>query len=170
MYFPETVNVHRRDYADRTLVILVGEVDLASAAAVRESLVGCLRDGVRVIDVDMASVDFCDCLGLGIFVQVARRARRAGGSLRLHSPTPRVARLISLTRTGSVLLGPRPVHDGEERPTADRPYGEVPLSPLRSVGRPVNGVPTVAPGPAGQDPVPRRGSTTARSGRPARGP
>src|SRR4029079_19225468 len=109
MNTPEILNVRRHDYTDRTLIILAVEVDVATAPAVREALMGCVRDGVRAIDVDMTSVGFCDCLGLGVFVGASRTTRQAGASQRLHSPSPRVARLISLTRTGSFLLGPSPL-------------------------------------------------------------
>ena len=132
MNIPEILNVRRHDYPDRTLIILAGEVDVATAPAVREALMGCVRDGVRAIEVDMTSVGFCDCLGLGVFLGASRKARQAGASLRLHSPSPRVARLISLTRTGSVLLGPSTLRDGKERLEPGPLYGRVPVPAPRS--------------------------------------
>jgi anti-sigma B factor antagonist len=106
MSVPQTLNVHRHDNHGRTLLTLTGEVDLASVCLLRESLVRCLHDGFRIIDVDLASVAFCDCVGLDAFVEASRRTAAAGGSLRLHRPRPIVTRLISLTDTGFLLADP----------------------------------------------------------------
>lgn len=106
MSVPQPLNVHRHDNDSRTLLTLTGEVDMASVCLIRESLVRCLRDGVRVIDVDLASVAFCDCIGLEAFVEASRQATAAGGRLRLHRPRSIVARLITLTDTGFLLAHP----------------------------------------------------------------
>jgi anti-sigma B factor antagonist len=103
--FPQIFDVCRYDTGDRALLVLSGEIDLASAPLVRRWLSECLRDGVRTIDVDLGGVTFCDCAGIGVFVGAWKLATTAGGTLRLHNPSAVVARLLHLTGTGGRLLG-----------------------------------------------------------------
>ncbi|MCF2532852.1 STAS domain-containing protein [Yinghuangia soli] len=85
-------------------LIVEGEIDIASAVHLRSFLTGCLLDGHSVIDVDLGAVTFCDSSGLHVFLDIAKAAAEAGGCLRLHKPTPMVARLFALTGTGTRLL------------------------------------------------------------------
>jgi hypothetical protein len=64
MHLPQ-LTVYRHNRRTRTLITLVGEIDLESAPLVRASLEWCLRDGIRTIDVDLALVTFCGFLLLG---------------------------------------------------------------------------------------------------------
>ncbi|WTX00210.1 STAS domain-containing protein [Streptomycetaceae bacterium NBC_01309] len=79
------------------------------AAAARRAQ-RCLREGHRDIDVDLSRVTSCDASGLHVFLDIYHDAARAGGYLRLHRPSPIVARLLTLTGTGTLLFGvpPRP--------------------------------------------------------------
>lgn len=67
------LTVHRHDRRTRTLITLVGEIDLESAPLVCASLEWCLRDGIRTLDVDLTLVTFCDCSGLNAFLHAAQR-------------------------------------------------------------------------------------------------
>ncbi|MEU0398608.1 STAS domain-containing protein, partial [Streptomyces sp. NPDC006208] len=99
------LNVHRHDRESRALITLAGEIDLDTAPLVRESLEGCLRDGIRTIDIDLIAVTFCDCSGLNAFLHASQQITAAGGSLQLHHPPAPVARLVELTGSGFLLLG-----------------------------------------------------------------
>ena len=94
------LTIYRHDRRKRALITLAGEIDLESAPLVRASLERCLRDGIRIIDVDLTPVTFCDCSGLNAFLYAAQRTREAGGSLRLHNPPPSLARILELTGCG----------------------------------------------------------------------
>jgi anti-sigma B factor antagonist len=76
-----------------------GEVDLATAPAVRECLNGLAGGGVRHVVVDLQGVDFLDSVGLGVLVAASRRLRAAepAGSLRLVCTNQRVVKLFALT-------------------------------------------------------------------------
>ncbi|MFH8464926.1 STAS domain-containing protein [Streptomyces sp. NPDC017991] len=93
------------DTRHRALITLAGEIDLQSAPLVSAALAQCRSDGIRVIDVDLTPVTFCDCSGLNSFLDAALRTTETGGTLRLHHPPPTLGRLLDLTDSGPVLLG-----------------------------------------------------------------
>jgi anti-anti-sigma factor len=97
------LNVYRHDKENRALVTLAGEIDLETVPLVRESLERCLRDGISTIDVDLTTVTFCDCSGVGAFLYASQCTAAAGGSLRLHHPRPPLAWLFAVTGTGTFL-------------------------------------------------------------------
>ncbi|MFI1801685.1 anti-sigma factor antagonist [Streptomyces sp. NPDC020379] len=145
---PQMLNIYRHDRKNRALITLAGEIDLASAPLVSETLKRCLWEGIRTIDVDLTPVTFCDCTGLNAFLHAAHRTAEAGGSLRLHYPSPVLARLLALTGTGSLLLA-LPAGDAPPALPGD-PAGSspAPQRPPRhqAVRRPVPAAPVVPGG------------------------
>ncbi|KAB1986461.1 STAS domain-containing protein [Streptomyces triticiradicis] len=99
------LTVYRHDRQNRALINLAGEIDLESAPLVRAALARCLSDGIRIIDVDLTPVTFCDCSGLNSFLYAAQKTTEAGGILRLHNPPPALGRILDLTGSGLWLLG-----------------------------------------------------------------
>ncbi|WSQ10655.1 STAS domain-containing protein [Streptomyces sp. NBC_01231] len=97
------LNVYRHDRDDRALITLAGEIDLATAPLVRESLAECLRDGILSIDVDLTAVTFCDVGGLDAFLLASRLATDTGRTLRLHHPSRSMARVIEITGSGFLM-------------------------------------------------------------------
>lgn len=106
---PVNLVVHSGIGTAGALLIVEGEIDVASADLLRGTLTRCLLDGFSVIDVDLAEVTFCDSSGLHVFLDISKAAAGVGGVLRLHKPSPMVARLFALTGTGALLLG-SPAH------------------------------------------------------------
>ncbi|KOG30740.1 STAS domain-containing protein [Streptomyces resistomycificus] len=102
------LNVYRHDHTTRALVTLAGEIDLATAPLVHAALTGCLRDGIRTVDVDLTAVTFCDASGLNTFLTASWLATDAGKTLRLHHPPPAMARIIEMTGSAFLLHEPRP--------------------------------------------------------------
>ncbi|MYW01913.1 STAS domain-containing protein [Streptomyces sp. SID3343] len=98
--YPVTVGRH-------CLVVLVGEIDLDTAPAVRHALDECVAHRPLDICVDMSAVSFCDCAGLNALLHGLRAARAVGAELRLHDAQPNVARILTLTGAGA-LLGAHP--------------------------------------------------------------
>lgn len=99
------LHISRRDEGDRALITVSGEIDLETAPELRHALQGCLLDGIRVIDIDLAAVPFCDCSGLNAFLAARGSASASGAVLRLHSPTRTVLRLLTVVGVGRILLG-----------------------------------------------------------------
>ncbi|MFI8228753.1 STAS domain-containing protein [Streptomyces sp. NPDC085900] len=108
MPLPQLI-VHRHDRRTRTLITLVGEIDLESAPMVHASLEWCLRDGTRTIDVDLTLVTFCDCSGLNTFLHAARQTTVAGGTLRLHHPPPMLTHIVRIADCEFLFAGSRSV-------------------------------------------------------------
>jgi anti-anti-sigma factor len=85
-----------------TILVVRGDVDMATASVLWESVEQVLSNSERVI-VDLSDVDFLDSSGLSVFVRAHRRLREAGGALVLRSPNPRVRRVVEITGLGQVL-------------------------------------------------------------------
>ncbi|WP_405892940.1 STAS domain-containing protein [Streptomyces sp. NBC_00104] len=129
------LTVYRHDRRTRALITLSGEIDLASAPLVRDSLARCLRDGIRTIDVDLTPATFCDCSGLSTFLHAARQTTVAGGTLRLHHPPAMLARILDLAGCEFLVLGLPAAHLPPPRGLGDTPAMPRPAPPHRSVPR-----------------------------------
>jgi anti-anti-sigma factor len=81
----------------RTVVRLRDALDVASAPALRERLIGLLRPGMRLLVLDLSRVPSCDSAGLAVLIGAQRRARRLGIVLRLAAPSRPVVNLLGLT-------------------------------------------------------------------------
>ncbi|GGQ99888.1 STAS domain-containing protein [Streptomyces asoensis] len=127
--------VHRHDRRNRALITLAGEIDLGSGPPVCAALARCLSDGIRIVDVDLTAVTFCDCSGLNVFLYAAQRTGEVGGILRLHNPPPTLAQILALTGCGFLLLGLPLGHLPPSPGDVSDPV--VPAPPDRSVPVPV---------------------------------
>ncbi|MET8978018.1 STAS domain-containing protein [Streptomyces sp. NPDC004539] len=77
-----------------TYVTLCGELDLSAVIALGPALDD-LTTGPRPdMVLDLRSVTFVDCCGLGLLCRARRRACEAGGRLRLAGTRPGFARLL----------------------------------------------------------------------------
>lgn len=79
------------------VAVLQGELDIASAAALREELLGLLRPEASKLVIDLSAVRYADASGAAVLVGTGRRAGLLGGWLRLAAPAPEVASVLSLT-------------------------------------------------------------------------
>jgi anti-anti-sigma factor len=61
------------------IVVLGGDIDIATGPAVRRSLMAAIRAGHVHLIADMAAVRFIDARGFGVLVAAANAARGAGG-------------------------------------------------------------------------------------------
>ena len=80
-----------------TIAELTGELDIASAPALRDQLLSLLRPGSSRLVIDLSRVSFCDASGLTVLVNTARRARLLDGFLRLAAVSPQVGRVLNIT-------------------------------------------------------------------------
>lgn len=78
-------------------VAIGGDLDIASAPAVRERLLSLLCPGACRLVIDMSDVRYADASGLAVLVSTQRRAVLLGGELRLAAPRPEVARALAVT-------------------------------------------------------------------------
>lgn len=91
---------HRGEW---TVIEVTGDLDLATAPALRQEAIAVLGEGHRRIVLDLTGTDFLDSLGLGIIVAVWKRVRVHGGELRLVCPEPRLQRVFRVVDLDQVL-------------------------------------------------------------------
>ena len=89
-----TSRTERRGYV---IAALSGELDLASAPALREQLLSLLRPAASRLIIDLSAVRSADISGLAVLVGGGRRARLLGGFLRLAAPPIAVSGVLSAT-------------------------------------------------------------------------
>ncbi|MGI8754356.1 MAG: STAS domain-containing protein [Acidimicrobiales bacterium] len=74
-----------RDSSDRTTTLhLTGEIDLASAHLLVDSIDDAIEDGAAVVVLDFAGVTFVNSTGLGAMVAATKRLRADDGDLVLR--------------------------------------------------------------------------------------
>jgi anti-sigma B factor antagonist len=84
-------------------VVLDGEIDIATAPAIRRILLAAVSGGDVDLAVDMSGVTFIGAAGIGVLVAAANRAREAGGGLSLLAPSPQVRRLLDVLHLDAIL-------------------------------------------------------------------
>jgi anti-sigma B factor antagonist len=84
-----------------TVITTTGDLDLASADALRQALLKHVQLGTVVLD--MRGLDFCDSAGLRTLVEADRAARAQGFALRMAAISPSVDRVLELSGADAVL-------------------------------------------------------------------
>src|SRR5581483_6780544 len=87
----------RAERAGCMIAVLTGDLDVASAPALREEFLGWLRPAASRLIIDLSAVGFADASGAAVLVGTGRRAGLLGGWLRLVSPAPGLVRVLSVT-------------------------------------------------------------------------
>jgi anti-anti-sigma factor len=80
-----------------TIARLRGELDVATAPALRERLTVVLRPRTRLLVLDLSEIWFCDAAGLAVLIGTQRRATPLGTTLRLAAPRAQVAKVLHAT-------------------------------------------------------------------------
>ena len=84
-------------------VVLDGEIDIATAPAIRRLLMAAVSGGDIRLAVDMSGVTFIGAAGIGVLVDAANGAREAGGSLSLLAPSLQVRWLLDVLHLDATL-------------------------------------------------------------------
>lgn len=83
------------------VVVAAGDIDLAVAPSLRESLAELLDAGHCDIVVDLIDATFLDSVALGVLVGALEQCRQAGGDLHLVVTDPRILRVLGITGLAS---------------------------------------------------------------------
>ena len=86
------------------VVTISGEIDIQSGPQLRDQLMSIIRRRGARLALDLTGVTFIDCAGISVLLAARRRAQLEGGSLRVLRASPRVRRVIALTRLDPVLM------------------------------------------------------------------
>ncbi|PZS13016.1 MAG: hypothetical protein DLM57_17705 [Pseudonocardiales bacterium] len=87
----------RRAQANPVVLVVEGELDLATVELLRAVFDGLIREGRTVLRVNLAGLSFCDALGVGVLIGAQQRVARSGGSLSVSDAHGIVLRVLTLT-------------------------------------------------------------------------
>ena len=86
-------------YNHVTVVSTHDRVDSFTAPTLREALLELLGSGITRLVVDLSNVPFLDSAGMAVLVSALKRARQAGGDVKLVWPRAEMPRhILRLTR------------------------------------------------------------------------
>jgi anti-sigma B factor antagonist len=77
-------------------VVVRGEIDMATAPQLRDTLLGLVDRGVTRISLDCRGLDFLDSSGIGVLIAVRKRLGD-DGTLTLEGPQAHVRKVLELT-------------------------------------------------------------------------
>jgi anti-sigma B factor antagonist len=93
------MQVVEREAGDVTILILNGRLVLEDLdASLRPTLEALIQRGRVKLVLDLTNVNYIDSAGVGFLVSKYTSARRRGGDLKLVDVTPRVERVLEITR------------------------------------------------------------------------
>lgn len=99
--------VHDRQASGCTVVTIGGELDVATAPLLLAHLDSLVADGRIRLVLDLAGLEFLDASGVGVLARTLGRVRVRNGWVRLVHASPRVRRVLRITRLTDAL----PVYD-----------------------------------------------------------
>ncbi|MCH9055112.1 STAS domain-containing protein [Synechococcus sp. PCC 6716] len=76
---------------------LTGLIDAFSESAFRKVITKCFDDGPANIILDLSKIEFLDSSGLGVLVQLAKKAQEHQGQLQIVT-NPRVTQTVKMVR------------------------------------------------------------------------
>lgn len=85
-----------------TVLHVDGEIDLASAPRLRQEVISLVADDRTRVVLDLSDVAFCDSTGMGVLVGAVKRARTAGGDVRVVCRNERLLAMFDITRLDRV--------------------------------------------------------------------
>ncbi|MGW5369018.1 STAS domain-containing protein [Streptomyces sp. NPDC004009] len=97
---------------DRMRVTVRGELDFDSGEGLRGDLDAVLAGSTSGVDLDLGGLDFCDCAGLNVLLDLRRCALEQGKTVVIRAGTPVVDRLLTLLGAQG-LFTPLSPHRGE---------------------------------------------------------
>jgi anti-anti-sigma factor len=98
-------HVELRPDRERVLVLLDGELDLATIESVNKELEALRSVGWQQIVLDLSQVSFMDLAGVRLLLGAFEQADRAGSLFAIVAITPQVRRILELTGNAHVLAG-----------------------------------------------------------------
>lgn len=93
------LDVEMRRVEGRVVLVLGGDLDLASAPDLRQRMVEAVAESApgHHLVVDLDGLDFVDDVGLGVLIGGAMRARSRGGSFTLVCSGERLLKVLALS-------------------------------------------------------------------------
>lgn len=89
--------------AGAALIRLEGRLNMVSAPRLKATVDKVVEDGTTRVAVDLSKVVFMDSSGLGALIGGLKKARQAGGDLRIAGANDQVSTVLRLTNLDRVL-------------------------------------------------------------------
>jgi anti-anti-sigma factor len=99
---------------DRTVVSVIGEVDLATAPQLRDCLEAVLASRPAAVTVDMARLDFIDSVGLTVLIEAAHAAEQHQIGFALRSPQRATQKVLLFSGLADLLTIEDPADTGTD--------------------------------------------------------
>ena len=96
------------------VVAISGQVDLATAPALKERMLELVTGGHDHLVCDLTSTEFLDSTALGALVSVLKRLKTKGGEMRLVCTSPPILKVFDITGLDRVF----PIHTSLAEATA----------------------------------------------------
>lgn len=108
------LEVHTRCVDQQTAIVdLTGEMDVYTTPQAKAAMLDLLEKGYYHLVVNLRQTEYLDSTALGVLVGTLKRVREKGGDLRLVAPSPRIRRLLEITR----LINVFPIDASEQEAT-----------------------------------------------------
>lgn len=108
-----SLSLRARHDADRAVLSLAGELDLATVPDLRDAAIDALAaDGCRILVLDLAELTFVDSTGLGCWIELRDRADQGGQDFALTAVPPAARRTVSMAGLGALFGLDRPAAPG----------------------------------------------------------
>jgi anti-sigma B factor antagonist len=107
--------VEVRTEAGAAVIVISGELDLASSPVLEEELDRAFHSETELVILDLRQLEFMDSTGLSVLVRAHQAAEATGRRLCLVKGPPQVQRLLSLTGVAerlTVVDAPEDAHAG----------------------------------------------------------
>jgi len=78
-------------------VVVRGELDMQTAAQLERVLEDVIREGARLVTLDLEHVDFLDSSGLRVILAASNKLSEHDGKLLLEGASPAVERVLEVT-------------------------------------------------------------------------
>jgi anti-sigma B factor antagonist len=88
---------------DRAIVALNGDIDISTAAEVRERLVGLVARGVRHLLVDLEHTLYIDAMGVDVLLRAFKLLSAHGGTFAMACPHDHLAKVFHVSALSSAL-------------------------------------------------------------------
>jgi anti-sigma B factor antagonist len=85
------------------VVTVTGELDVATAPALRTAFAELAHEGALEVIADLLNMPFVDSVGLAVLVETSKRLKAKGGVLRVVCNNGRVAHILEITGLGQIL-------------------------------------------------------------------
>jgi anti-sigma B factor antagonist len=99
----EFIVVSEPDAEGAAAAAVRGELDLSTAAEMRDQLYGLLARGGTHLTLDVTELTFIDSTGLGVIVAVLKRSREAGGNLVLKGPSRSARKVLDISGLARII-------------------------------------------------------------------